>query len=171
MSVYLGYDTITKQYLKDLVSTEEKTHVTEWTSYYSNVNTAYVWPHGMNNFPCSVRNDDIKEGTHITVKTLSFDDVTTAKLNTTSLYVRGRFVKSDNTVVLKDLFSIDLSSKFSAMMLRDWSTSTSVPCYSVSEKVDVSDEKGSVLFQFGVKFRKNLGVGITPELAVVYAIS
>ncbi len=55
MSVYLGYDTITKQYLKDLVS-DKKSVMREWTNYYVNVSTTYVWPHGYVNFPCSVRN-------------------------------------------------------------------------------------------------------------------
>ena len=59
MSVYLGYDTITKQYLKDLVS-DKKSVMREWTNYYVNVylqhTTTYVWPHGYVNFPCSVRN-------------------------------------------------------------------------------------------------------------------
>ncbi len=44
MSVYLGYDTITKQYLKDLVS-DKKSVVREWTDYYVNVWTTYMWPH------------------------------------------------------------------------------------------------------------------------------
>ncbi len=62
MSVYLGYDTITKQYLKDLVSNKEQV-VREWVNYYMNVSTTYVWPHGYDNYPCSVRNDKITENT------------------------------------------------------------------------------------------------------------
>ncbi len=46
----------------------------EWTNYYVNVSTTYVWPHGYANFPCSVRN------TNIEIKTLSFDDVTIAEV-------------------------------------------------------------------------------------------
>ncbi len=77
MSVYLGYDTITKQYLKDLVSDKGQV-VSEWVNFYVNVSTTYVWPHGYDNYPCSVRNDNITENTNIEIKTLSFDDVTIA---------------------------------------------------------------------------------------------
>ncbi len=79
MSVYLGYDTITKQYLKDLVSNNGRV-VREWTNYYVNVSTSYTYPHGIANFPCSVRDDEITESTNITIKTLSFDDVSIATL-------------------------------------------------------------------------------------------
>ncbi len=77
MSVYLGYDTITKQYLKDLVSDKEQV-MREWVNYYVNVSTTYVWPHGYHNYPCSVRSDKITENTNIEIRTLSFDDVTIA---------------------------------------------------------------------------------------------
>ena len=36
MSVYLGYDTVTKQYLKDLVSNNGRV-VREWTNYYERI--------------------------------------------------------------------------------------------------------------------------------------
>ena len=63
MSVYLGYNTVTKQYLKDLVSNNGRV-VREWMDYYVNVtNTVFKYPHGIANFPCFVRSDEIKEGT------------------------------------------------------------------------------------------------------------
>ncbi len=166
MSVYLGYPTMTKQYLKDLVSNNGRV-VREWTNYYVNVSTSYVWPRGMDNYPCSVRNDDIKEGTHITVKTLTFDDITIAELNNNTLDVRARFVKPDKTVITKDLISIDLSSKFSATMIKD--KSINVFCFVVDEKINVGEAKGAMLFQIGVKIKT--GVSNTPELAIVYEIS
>ena len=165
MSVYLGYDTITKQYLKDLISSEGRV-VREWTNYYVNVSTAYVYPHGYANFPCSVRNDKIKENTSITIKTLSFDDVTIAEVNSSTLDVRARFVKPDKTVITKDLTSVDLSSKFSASMLKD--KTIAISCFVVDEKINVGEAKDAMLFQIGVKFRT--GIGKTPELAVIYAI-
>ncbi len=166
MSVYLGYNTMTKQYLKDLVSNNNRVG-REWTNYYVNVSTTYAWPHGLDNYPCSVRNDNITEDTNITIKTLSFDDVTIAEMNAEMLDVRGRFVKSDKTVITKDLTSMDLSSKFSTTMLRD--KTTIIACYVVNEKVNVGDERGSVLFQLGVKLKTSIGK--TPELAIVYEIS
>ena len=102
MSVYLGYDTMTKQYLKDLVSNKGQV-MREWTNYYVNVSTTYVLLHGYANFPCSVRNDKITENTNIEIKTLSFDDVTIAEVNGLTLDVRARFVKPDKTVITKDL--------------------------------------------------------------------
>ena len=165
MSVYLGYDTITKQYLKDLVS-DKRQVMREWTNYYVNVSTTYVWLHGYDNYPCSVRNDKITENTNIEIKTLSFDDVTVAVASGITLDVRARFVKPDKTVITKDLTSIDLSSKFSKTMLKD--TSTAITCFIVNETINVGDAKGAVLFQMGVKFKT--GIGSTPELAVVYAI-
>ncbi len=118
MSVYLGYDTITKQYLKDLVSDNKKTMM-EWTNYYANVSSSMTYPHGLDNFPCPIRNDEITENTSIVTKTLSFDDVPFATLNQKTLDVRARFVKPDKTVITKDLTSIDLSSKFSVTMIKD----------------------------------------------------
>ncbi len=165
MSVYLGYDTITKQYLKDLVSSEGRV-VREWANYYVNVSTSYTYPHGIANFPCSVRNDEIMESTNITIKTLSFDDVSIATLSNNTLDVRARFVKPDKTVITKDLISIDLSSKFSATMIKD--KSMNVFCFVVDERVNVGEAKGAMLFQIGVKFKT--GVSNTPELAVVFAI-
>ena len=79
MSVYLGYDTITKQYLKDLVSDNQKS-MTEWTNYYANVSNSMTYPHGLDNYPCPIRNDEITENTSIVIKTLSFDGVAAAKL-------------------------------------------------------------------------------------------
>ncbi len=114
--MYLGYDTMTKQNLKDLISNKKQV-MREWTNYYVNVSTTYVWPHGYANFPCSVRNDKIMENTSIEIKTLSFDDVTIAEVNGLTLDVRALFVKPDKTVITKDLTSIDLSSKFSVSML------------------------------------------------------
>ena len=163
MSVYLGYDTITKQYLKDLVSSEGRV-VREWANYYVNVSTSYMYPNGIANFPCSVRNDEIMESTNITIKTLSFDDVSLATLNNNTLDVRVRFVKPDKTVITKDLISIDLSSKFSATMIKD--KSMNVFCFVVDERVNVGEAKGAMLFQIGVKFKT--GVSNTPELAVVF---
>ena len=165
MSVYLGYDTITKQYLKDLVSDKGQV-MREWANYYVNVSTTYVWPHGYANFPCSVRNDKITENTNIRIKTLSFDDVTIAEVNGLTLDVRARFVKPDKTVITKDLTSIDLSSKFSASMLKD--KTTKISCFVVDEKINVGEAKDAMLFQIGVKFKT--GISETPELAVIYAI-
>ena len=165
MSVYLGYDTMTKQYLKDLVSNNSGV-VSEWTSYYVNVSTAYTYPHGIANFPCSVRGDEITENTSITIKTLSFDDVPIATLNNNTLDVRARFVRPDKTVITKDLISIDLSSKFSATMIKD--KSVNVFCFVVDERVNVGEAKGAMLFQIGVKFKT--GISNTPELAVVFTI-
>ena len=165
MSVYLGYDTMTKQYLKDLVSNNGRV-VREWTNYYVNVSASYTYPHGIANFPCSVRNDEIMESTNITIKTLSFDDVSIATLNNNTLDVRARFVKPDKTVITKDLASIDLSSKFSATMIKD--KSVNVFCFVVDERVNVGEAKGAMLFQIGVKFGTN--VSNTPELAVVFTI-
>ncbi len=165
MSVYLGYDTMTKQYLKDLVSGERRV-VREWTNYYVNVSTTYVWSHGYDIYPCSVRDDKITESTSITIKTLSFDDVTIAEMNAVTLDVRARFVRSDKTVITKDLTSIDLSSKFSASMLKD--KTIPISCFVVDEKINVGEAKDSMLFQIGVKFRTS--IGNTPELAVIYAI-
>ncbi len=165
MSVYLGYDTMTKQYLKDLVSNNNRVG-REWTNYYVNVSTSYTYPHGIANCPCSVRNDEITEDTYLTIKTLSFDDVPIATLNNNTLDVRARFVKPDKTVITKDLISIDLSSKFSATMIKD--KSINVFCFVVDEKINVGEAKGAVLFQIGVKFKT--GVSNTPELAVVFTI-
>ncbi len=165
MSVYLGYDTMTKQYLKDLVSNNNRVG-REWTNYYVNVSTSYTYPHGIANFPCSVRNDEITEDTYLTIKTLSFDDVSIATLNNNTLDVRARFVKPDKTVITKDRISIDLSSKFSATMIKD--KSMNVFCFVVDERVNVGEAKGAMLFQIGVKFKT--GVSNTPELAVVFTI-
>ncbi len=165
MSVYLGYDTMTKQYLKDLVSNNNRVG-REWTNYYVNVSTSYTYPHGIANFPCSVRNDEITEDTYLTIKTLSFDGVSIATLNNNTLDVRARFVKPDKTVITKDLISIDLSSKFSATMIKD--KSMNVFCFVVDERVNVGEAKGAMLFQIGVKFKT--GVSNTPELAVVFTI-
>ncbi len=165
MSVYLGYDTVTKQYLKDLVSNNGRV-VREWTNYYVNVSTSYTYPHGIANFPCSVRDDEITESTNITIKTLSFDDVSIATLNNNTLDVRARFVKPNKTVITKDLISIDLSSKFSATMIKD--KSVNVFCFVVNEKINVGEAKGVMLFQIGVKFKT--GISNTPELAVVFTI-
>ena len=165
MSVYLGYDTITKQYLKDLVSDKGRV-VREWTNYYVNVSTTYVWPHGYDNYPCSVRNDKITENTNIGIKTLSFDDITVAVASGITLDVRARFVKPDKTVITKDLTSIDLSSKFSASMLKD--KTIPISCFVVDEKINIGEAKDAVLFQIGVKFKTS--IGSTPELAVIYTI-
>ena len=134
----------------------------EWTNYYVNVSTTYVWP----NFPCSVRNDKITENTNIEIKTLSFDDVTIAEVNGLTLDVRARFVKPDKTVITKDLTSIDLSSKFSVSMLKD--KTTTISCFVVDEKINIGEAKDAVLFQIGVKFPTSISK--TPELAVIYAI-
>ena len=160
--MYLGYDTITKQYLKDLVSNKEQV-MREWTNYYVNVSTTYVWPHGYANFPCSVRNDKITEKTNIEIKTLSFDDVTIAEVNGLTF---ERFVKPDKTVITKDLTSIDLSSKFSVSMLKY--KTTTISCFVVDEKINIGEAKDAVLFQIDVKFRT--GISETPYLAVIYTI-
>ncbi len=165
MSLYLGYPTMTKQYWKDLVSNKGQV-VREWTNYYVNVSASYTYPHGIANFPCSVRNDEITEDTYLTIKTLSFDDVSVATLNNNTLDVRARFVKPDKTVITRDLISIDLSSKFSATMIKD--KSINVFCFVVDEKINVGEAKGAMLFQIGVKFKT--GVSNTPELAVVFTI-
>ncbi len=165
MSVYLGYDTITKQYLKDLVSNKEQV-VREWVNYYMNVSTTYVWPHGYDNYPCSVRNDKITENTNIEIRSLSFDDVTIAVARGVTLDVRARFVKPDKTVITKDLASIDLSSKFSTPMLKD--KTAAISCFVVDEKINVGEAKDAMLFQIGAKFKT--GISGTPELAIVYAI-
>ncbi len=164
MSVYLGYDTVTKQYLKDLVSNNGRL-VREWTNYYVNVSTTYSYPHGIANFPCSVRHDEIKENTNVTIKTISFDDVPISTLNNNTLDVRARFVRPDKTVITKDLATVDLSSKFSTTMIKD--KSTNVFCFVVDESVSVGEAEGSVLFQIGVKFGSSIGSN-TPEVAVVF---
>ena len=158
----MGYDTITKQYLKDLVFDKEQI-MREWVNYYVN---AYVWPHGYDNYPCSVRSDKITENTNIEIRMLSFDDVTIAVASGVTLDVRARFVKPDKTVITKDLASIDLSSKFSASMLKD--KTTSISCFVVDEKINIGEAKDAMLFQIGVKFKT--GISGTPELAIVYAI-
>ncbi len=165
MSVYLGYDTVTKQYLKDLVSNNGRV-VREWTNYYVNMSNNYSWPYGIANFPSSVRNDKITEGTNITIKTLAYDDVTIAEVSGLTLEVRIRFVRPDKTVVTRDIASIDLSSKFSATMLRD--KTTTISCFVVDEKINVGEAKDSMLFQIGVRFKTS--VSKNPELAVTYTI-
>ena len=165
MSVYLGYDTVTKQYLKDLVSNDQKP-MTEWTNYYANVSTSVTYPHGLDNYPCPIRNDEITENTIVVIKTLSFDDVAIAELSQKTLDVKARFVRPDKSVVVKDLISIDLSTKFSKIMLKD--KTTNVACFVVNEKINVGDAKGAALFQIGVKFKTS--VSNTPELAVVFTI-
>ncbi len=110
MSVYLGHDTITKQYLKDLVSKGTPPVVRKWLNYYVNVSTTYTWPNGYPNFPCSVRSEAISENTTIEIKTPTFDDISLASLGNLTLDVRARFVRPDKTVLTKDLISIDLSS-------------------------------------------------------------
>ncbi len=109
----------------------------EWVNYYVNVSTTYVWPHGYDNYPCSVRSDKITENTNIEIRTLSFDDVTIAVASGITLDVRARFVKPDKTVITKDLASIDLSSKFSASMLKD--KTTSISCFVVDEKINIGE--------------------------------
>ena len=69
-------------------------------------------------------------------------------------------------MITKDLISIDLSSKFSATMIKD--KSINVFCFVVDEKINVGEAKGAMLFQIGVKFKT--GVSNTPELAVVFTI-
>ncbi len=165
MSVYLGYDTMTKQYLKYLVSNKGQV-IREWANYYVNVSTTYVWPHGYANFPCSVRNDKITENINIEIKTLSFDDVTIADVSGLTLDVRARFVRQDKTVITKDLTSIDISSKFSVSMIKD--KTETVTCFVVNEKINIGEAKGAVLFQIGVKFKTS--ISNTPELAVIYTI-
>ncbi len=132
MSVYSGYDTITKQYLKDLISKREPV-VREWVNYYVNVSTTYTWTNGYPNFPCAVRSDAITENTSIGIRTLTFDDISLASLRNLTLDVKARFVKSDKTVLSKDLISIDLSSKFSFPMKKG--ETGSVSCVCVHEKV------------------------------------
>ncbi len=166
MSVYLGYDTITKQYLKDLVSKNEKKQMTEWMDHYANVSSSVTYPHGLDNFPSSVRNDEITEDTDVVVKTLSFDDVSITTLSQKTLSVKARFVRPDKSVVIKDLVSIDLSTKFSKTMIKD--KTLNMQCFVANEKANVGDVKGAVMFQIGVKF--DTGISNTPELAVVYAI-
>ncbi len=166
MSVYLGYNTMTKQYLKDLISGEGRV-VREWMDYYVNVtNTVFKYPHGIANFPCFVRNDEIKEGTKIIIKTVSFDDVTIAQLSNTMLDVRARFITPNKSVFIKDFTSVDLSSKFSVSVLND--SATKVSCFVVDESFDVSDAKGAKVFQIGVKFKT--GISDTPEMTALYAI-
>ena len=111
MSVYLGYDTITKQYLKDLIS-NKKPVVTEWLNYYVNVSTTYRRPNGYPNFPCSVRSDAIMENTSLEIKTFTFDDIDLGSLSGLTLDMRARLVRPDKTVLTKDLISVDLSSNF-----------------------------------------------------------
>ena len=125
-----------------------------------------MWPPGYDNYPCSVRNDKITENTSVTIKTLSFDDVTIAELSGLTLDVRARFVKPDKTVITKDLTSIDLSSTFSASMLKD--KTTTISCFVVDEKISIGEAKDAMLFQIGVKFKT--GISQTPELAIIYTI-
>ncbi len=165
MSIYLGYDTVTKQYLKDLISDREPV-VREWVNYYVNVSTTYSWPDGYLNFPRSVRSDTISDNTIIEIKTLSFDELTMATLRNLTLDVRARFVMSDKTVITKDFASIDLSSKFSVSMKK--SETDTVSCFRVHERIGVGEGKGAVLFQIGVKFGSSISK--KPELAVIYTI-
>ena len=52
-------------------------------------------------------------------------------------------------------------------MLKD--KTTTISCFVVDEKINIGEAKDAVLFQIGVKFRT--GISVTPELAVIYAIS
>ncbi len=113
-----------------------------------------------------MRNDKVTENTSIVIKTLTFDDVTIAEISGATLDVRARFVKSDKTVINKDLISVDISSVFSVSMLKD--KTNTVTCLIVDEKINIGEAEGAVLFQKGVKFKS--GIGKTPELAVIYAI-
>ena len=140
--------------------------MTEWTNYYANVSTPIAYPHGLDNFPCPIRNDEITENTSIVIKTLSFDDAPFAMSKQKTLDVKARFVRPDKSVVLKDLVSIDLSTKFSKTMIKD--KTINVYCFVANERVNVGDAAGAALFQIGVKFRT--GISNTPELAVTYAI-
>ena len=140
----------------------------EWLNYYVNVSTTYTWPNGYPNFPCSVRSDARSENTSLEIKTPTFDDISLANLDNITLDVRARFVRSDKTVLTKDLISIDLSSKFSFSMKKG--ETASVSCVRVHEKVSVGDAKDASLFQIGVKFKSVTGAGVKPELAVIYAI-
>ncbi len=167
MSMYLGYDRITKQYLKDLVSKGELV-VREWLNYYVNMSTTYTWPNGYPNFPCCVRSDAIWKNTVLEIRTLTFDDISLASLGNLTLHMRARFVKPDKTVLVKDLISVDLSSKFSFSMKKG--ETVLVSCVHDHEKVSIGDAKGPLLFQIGVKFKSVTGVGVIPELAVIYAI-
>ncbi len=166
MSVRLGYDTITKQYLKDLVSGEGRV-VKEWVDYYVNVtHTIYKYPHGIANFPCPVRSDEIKEGMKIIIKTVTFDDVTIASLNNAILKIRARFVRPNKSVFIKDFNEISLSSKFSVSVLKD--SATQISCFLMNESFDVSDAKGSKVFQMGVRFKTT--IGSTPEMSGTFAL-
>ncbi len=98
-----------------------------------------------------MRNDKITENTNIEIKTLSFDYVTIAEISGAMLDVRARFVKPDKTVITKDLiWWMDMSSKLSVSTLKD--KTDTVTCLVVSEKINIGEAKGTVLFQVGVKF-------------------
>ncbi len=133
-----------------------------------NVSTTCAWPNGYPNFPCAVRSDTITENTNIDIKTLTFDDISLTSLKNLTLDVKARFVKSDKTVLSKDLISIDLSSKFSSAMKKR--ETSSVSSFRVHEKVGIGDAKGSLLFQIGVTFKSMTDTSVKPELAVIYTI-
>ena len=140
----------------------------EWVNYYVNVLTAYTWPNGYPNFPCAVRTDTITESTSIDIKMLTFDCISLTSLKNLTLIVKARFVKSDKTILSKDLISIDLSSNFSSTMKKVETLSVSSFC--VHEKVRICDTKESLLFQIGVKFKSMTDTSVKQELAVIYTI-
>ncbi len=97
MSVYLGYDTITKQYLRDLVFERQKQ---EWVDIYTDVKTTYSWPLIVSGFPYSVRSDTITKSAVFEIKTITFNNnILLAELQKLTLDLGGRFVKSDGTSV------------------------------------------------------------------------
>ncbi len=113
MSVYLGYDTITKQYLRDLVSERQKQ---EWVDIYTDVGTTYTYPLIISGFPYSVRSDTITKSAVFEIKSITFNDkILLAELQKLTLDVGGRFVKGDGTSAIKYLISVDLSTKFSSI--------------------------------------------------------
>ncbi len=76
-------------------------------------------------------------------------------------------MKPDKTVITKDLASIDLSSKFSASMLKD--KTIPISCFVVDEKINVGEAKDAMLFQIGVKFKTDIGA--TPEPLFIPSVS
>ncbi len=76
MSLYLGNDTITKQYLKDLISV-----VREWLNYYVAERVSKFFLFG------EERGDNGEHKLSLEIKTFTFDDIDLASLSGLTLDV------------------------------------------------------------------------------------
>ena len=92
-----------------------------------------------------------------------------AELQKLTLDVGGKFVKSDGTSVIKDLISVDLSTKFSSIMKAKevWDMNS----FLINEKVNIGNESGTMLLQIGVKFSSLTDASKKPKIFATYAIS